>query len=684
MTTRRAGVVLVLMRCLLAPLLLTALCFGQGAEGLRQASGAAFSGFSSDDKAEKTWEIRAATVRPEIGEVGAWRLTDLTLTTFREGRPQRVLRTPSGLARPERLAAEGDGAVRIEGEGLRLDGVGWSWRGTDAGDTFALLDKVRGDVGNLARPESLAQLTAARLDVVSGLGGTTDLIFAGGARMNRGVEQLTAERLVLTVGRDGALTGWAALGGVRHVYAGGLAQADEIRHDALTGKTRFLGSVRATDARATLTTTALTRELDGAWVAEDAAGVRVELPAVEGRPAARVQSKLVRALAPTPTETVFVLEGDARYQSDTSELMARTLRIGLPITGRGWVEGQGGVIGNDGALNFQADEARMDRENDTLLLQGNPRLVDKRGFVLTGFQIRARPEAGTAEVLSGIGRRAALRTLSDGAPAEFEADRIEASRQGERALARLLGAVRLRLPDADVTCERVIATAFITKQNTTELERLVLVGEVAYRSEGFAARAGRAELHPAVGLEAAVSAELGGAARLLLLLPGEDDPVQPRVEVSQDEGLLAVDARRHEVLLSSTVARFHSEGDVRLGAGVAQGTCERIQGLARRDAKGRLLLASALGSGGVTMASGGVRATGERLEIDPAKNLAHLRGAARLQDAQGRMGVPADAVTYDLKSRNWSMDSAPGDTAGSVVKPRILLPGTVFELPLPQ
>lgn len=672
------------MRCLLAPLLLTALCFAQSEEGLRQASGAAFSGFGSDDKAEKTWEIRAATVRPEIGEVGAWRLTDLKLTTFRDGKPQRVLRTPSGLARPDRLAAEGEGAVRIEGEGLRLDGVGWSWRGTEVGDTFALLSGVRGDVGNLARPENLARLSAARLDVVSGLEGTTDLIFAGGARMNRGVEQLAADRLVLTIGREGNLSGWAALGGVRHTYAGGSAQADEIRHDALTGKTRFLGAVQATDTRATLTTSALTRELDGAWMAEDGAGVRVELPAVEGRPAAKVQSTLVRALAPTPTESVFVFEGDARYQSETSELRARTLRIGLPIAGQGWVEGQGGVMGNDGGLNFQAEEARLDRDNDTLLLQGNPRLADKRGFVLSGFQIRARPQAGTADVLSGIGRRAALRTLSDGAPAEFEAERIEASRQGERAVARLLGSVRLRLPDAEMTCERVVATARLTKQNTTELERLVLVGEVAYRSEGFLARAGRAELHPAVGLEAAVTAELGGAARLLLLLPGEDDPVMPRLEISQGESLLAVEASRHEVLLSSGVARFHSEGNVRLVAGGAEGTCERIQGLARRDAKGRLLLASALGSGDIALVSGGVRATGERLEIDPLKNLAHLRGAARLRDDQGRLGVPADAITYDLKTRNWSMDSSPGGTPGSVIKPKILLPGTVFQLPLPQ
>lgn len=675
-----------MMRRVLAPLLLAALCLGQGADGLRQASGAAFSGFGDDDKAEKTWEIGAATVRPDAVEPGAWRLTDLVLTTFRDGRAHRVLRTPTGVARPERRAAQGDAALRLEGEGLRLEGVGWTWRGTDQGDTFSLLALVRGVIGDPAAPGGPARLSAARIDVASAADGGTDLAFAGGARMERGTETLTADKLVLTLGRDGALRSWAALGGVRHELEGRLSQADEIRHDAAAGRTRFLGAVRAADARATLAAAALTREADGAWTAEDPEGVRAELPAAEGRPAALAQARTMRAFPAVDGESLLVLDGAASYRSGPTELLAATLRIGTPARGAGWIEAEGGAKGTDGPVGFQAGEARLDRETDELLLQGSPRLVDRRGFVLSGFQIRARPAAGTAEVLSGIGRRAVMLASADGAPAELEADRIEASRQGDRALARLVGSVRLRLTDGEASCDRLVATARLGKDGAADVERLVLVGDVRYRTAGFAARAGRAELHPAVGLESAIAAELGGASRLLLLLPddGGDDARPPRLEISQGEGLVALDARRHEVLLAATAARFHSEGSVRIGAGAAEGACERVQGLARRDGDGRLALVSALGSGSVTLVSGATRATGERLELDPAKGVARLRGGARIQDAQGRMGMPADAIAYDLRARSWSMDSAPGARPGEVVRPRILLPGTVFELPLPQ
>lgn len=674
------------MRRVLALLLLAAPCHGQGADGLRQASGAAFAGFGDDEKAEKAWEISAATVRPEPGEPGAWRLTDLVLTTFRDGRVHRVLRTPAGLARPEQRAAQGDGSLRLEGEGLRLDGVGWTWRGTDRGDVFSLLALVRGEIGDPAAPAGVARLTASRIDAAPGADGGTDLTFAGGARMERGPERLAADKLVLTLGRDGALRSWAALGGVRHELDGRVSQADEIRHDALAGRTRFLGGVRAVDARASLAAAALAREADGAWIAEDPAGVRAELPAAEGRPAAVVQARTIRSLPPVDGEGLLVLEGDARYRSGETDLLAAALRVGTPARGSAWVEAEGGVKGTDGSVSFEAGEARLDRETDELLLQGAPRLADKRGFVLSGFQIRARPAAGTAEVVSGIGRRAALRALADGAPADLEADRIEASRQGELSLARLVGGVRLRLPDGEASADRLVATARMNKDGVADLQRLILVGAVRYRSPGLAASAGRAELHPAVGLEAEVSAELGGASRLLLLLPSDDEDAArpPRLEVAQGEGVVALDARRHEVLLSAGAARFHSEGDVRVGAGAAEGACERIQGLARRDDKGRLGLVSALGSGSVALVSGGTRATGERLELDPAKGVARLRGGARIRDGQGRMGVPADSVAYDLRSRNWSMDSAPGAKPGEVVRPRILLPGTAFELPLPQ
>jgi len=677
------------MRRVLAPLLLAALCSAQSASGVRQATGASFSGFGDDAKAEKLWEIRAATVRPDPGtSEGVWRLEALELVTLRDGKPFRTLRTPSGVARPDQRAADGEAALTLEGEGLRLEGIGWNWRGLSQGDTFALRSLVRGQVGLPGRSGGPAQVVAQRMDAVSAPGGVTALSFAGGVEMTRGAERLTAERLVLEIDRTGDLRGWLASGGVVHQAGGRRSRADEIRRDAATGDTRFLGSVEVVDARLRLTAATVVRQADGAWSAEHPERTLVELPAAEDRPAASLAARTLVATPAPDGSTLLEARGSAEYASGAARLQADTLRLASPAKGRGWVEGLGGVRGTDGDLTFEAGQARSDAGRDELLLQGDPRLADRRGFAVTGFQVRARPRAGTAEVLSGIGRRAALRALADGEPVELEADRAELARSGELATARLSGEVRIRLADAEASCERLDVSGRMAKakDGPAELERLRLDGSVSYRSAGLSARAGRAELHPAVGLESPVAAELGGAARLLLLLPGPEgaDAAPPRLEIADGDSVVAVAAPRHEVLLSRTAARFHSGGGVRLGASGAEGACGSIQGLARRDDKGRLAIVSALGEGDVELAGGGNRATGRRLELDGARSRLLLRGYARVVDRQGRLGLPADAIGYDLRTRNWSMDASPPGPDGSVTKPRILLPGTALELPLPQ
>lgn len=677
------------MRRALAPLLLAALCAAQGASGLRQATGAAFSGYGDDAKAEKVWEIRAATVRPEPGAAeAAWRLEALELVTLRDGKPHRTLRTPTGVARPDERSAEGDAVLTLEGEGLRLEGIGWDWRGTALGDTFALRSLVRGQVGLPGKSGGPASVAARRLDAVPAPGGGTLLTFAGGVEMTRDAERLAADRLQLVLDGAGALRSWVADGGVTHEASGRRSRADEARRDEATGETRFLGSVEVIDPRARLVAAAVVRQPDGSWRAEDPERARVDLAANGSRPAATL---VARALAAGPgAGGAMLLEarGAATYAAGDSRLEADTLRLFAPDKGRGWIEGLGGVRGADGELAFEAGQARSDADRDELLLQGEPRLTDRRGFAVSGFQIRARPRARSAEVLSGIGRRAALRALADGEPADLEADRLDILRDGPDAVARLAGEVRLRLGDAEAACARleVRGRQPKDKEGQVELERLAMEGAVAYRSPGLAARAGRAELHPAVGLEAAVSAELGGAARLLLLLPGAEgeDLGPPRLEIAEGDSVVALAAPRHEVLLSRTAARFHSEGGVRLGASGAEGACARLQGLARRDDKGRLGLVSALGEGEVELVGGGNRATGRRLELDAARTRLLLRGDARVVDRQGRLGLPADAIGYDWRTRNWTMESAPAGPGGEVIRPRILLPGTGLDLPLPR
>lgn len=677
------------MRRALAPLLLAALCAAQGVSGLRQATGASFSGFSEDAKAEKTWEIRAASVRPESSAPeGVWRLEALELVTLREGKPFRVLRTPSGIARPDQRSADGEGALTLEGEGLRLEGIGWNWRGTTQGDTFALRSLVRGQVGLPGKSGGPATVNARRLDAVPAAGGGTLLTFAGGVEMTRGAERLAAEQLVLALDGAGDLRSWVATGGVTHELEGRRSRADEARRDEATGETRFLGSVEAVDPRARLLAAAVVRLPDGSWRAEDPERARVELAASEGRPAATLGARSLRAKPDAEGGALLEAEGSADYGSGATRLQAETLRLLSPAKGRGWVEGLGGVRGSDGDLAFEAGQARSDAGRDELLLQGDPRLADRRGFAVSGFQIRARPRAGAAEVLSGIGRRAALRALADGEPVEAEADRVNVLRESGALIGRLGGEVRLRMGDAEAACDRLELRGVPPgeKDGQVELDRLALQGGVTYRSPGLSARAGRAELHPAVGLEASVAAELGGAARLLLLLPGAEgeDAAPPRLEIAEGDSVVAVAAPRHEVLISRTASRFHAEGGVRLGASGAEGACARLQGLARRDDKGRLGLVSALGEGEVELVGSGSRATGKRLELDAARARLLLRGDARVVDRQGRLGLPADAIGYDLRTRNWSMDSAPAGPGGEVVRPRILLPGTGLDLPLPR
>ena len=675
----------------LAPLLLAALCAAQGVSGLRQASGASFSGFGDDAKAEKTWEIRAASVRPEPGaEEGVWRLETIELVTLRDGKPFRTLRTPAGVARPDQGSADGEGALTLEGEGIRLAGIGWNWRGTPQGDTFALRSLVRGTVGQPGRSGGPAQVAAKRMDASPAAAGGTSLTFAGGVEMTRGSERLTTDQLVLALDGSGALRSWVAAGGVVHEADGRRSRADEVRRDEATGETRFLGAVEVADPRLRLVCSAVTRRPDGSWRAEDPELVRVELAAAEGRPAARLAARALAAQPAADGASLLVAQGSADYASGDTRLQADTLRLLAPAKGRGWVEALGGARGTDGSLAFEAGQARSDPGRDELLLQGEPRLADRRGFALSGFQIRARPAVGAAEVLSGIGRRAALRAVADGEPVEAEADRIDVARSPSLATARLAGAVRLRMGEAEAASERLELRGKLAqgkeKEGSVELDRLALEGGVTYRSPGLAARAGRAELHPAVGLETEVAAELGGAARLLLLLPGAEgeDAALPRLELAEGGSVVAVAAPRHEILLSRAAARFHSEGGVRLGASGAEGACARLQGLARRDPEGRLALVSALGEGEVELVGGGNRATGRRLELDGPRARLLLRGDARVVDRQGREGLPADAIAYDLRGRNWSMESAPAGPDGRVTKPRILLPGTGLELPLPQ
>jgi lipopolysaccharide export system protein LptA len=679
----------------LAPLLLAAVLAAQQGSRVLSANGAALTGYSDDAKAGKVWEIRAATMVPRAGTVGEWELNGLVLTTFREDKPSLVVRTASARAAPERRAAEGPDAVTFESEGLRLQGRGWTWRGLREGDAFAVLAEVRGHLRSGPGPEGRVEVSATRVDA-SPLPAGTRLSFVGGVTLVRPGERLTCERVDCDLGPGSELLRWVARGGVRHVAPGRTLSADEMTQDAKAGRLDLLGSVRVLDGGAEVLATSVTRDLaTGRLTCRDDQAVRVRLAAAQGRPAASLSG---RALVAQPLKDGgfdIALEGAASYAGPVSRLAADRLSILADPEGRGPVAGSGSVQGAHGTLEFSCQEARLDRARGELTLRGDPVARDRRGLELAGAVVVALPEEGALRVEEGPGVRAALRGLTDGGPIEAEAARIEVRDEGKLALARLTGAVVLRASGSRLSCRTLVLRGETVAKVDTKalpgqpvvsaprllLSRAQLDGDVRLEAEGILATAGRAELHPAVGTD---DPGLRDNPLFLALLPaGDGAEGRPRLEVASADGIAAFVANRQELVLAGEGARFWLRGDVALRAGGAEGACQLLEGSARRDPKEGLRLAAARGAGEVRLEVDGNRATGNTLELEgPARRLV-LRGDARVVDRSGKVGIPAESLIYDAATRNWRMESSPG-AGGEIRRPRIFLPSTGLELPLPQ
>lgn len=684
------------MRLWLSPLLLLAAGLAaQQATGVRSANGAALTGFSEDAKAEKVWEIRAAAMSPRSGAPGKWDLTGLLLTTFREGKPALVVRTAGGEAEPDRRAAQGSEPVTFESEGLRLLGKGWTWRGSREGDAFALLSEVRGFLRSGPGPEDRVEVSAARVDAAPGPAGVR-LSFTGGVTFGRPGERLTCERVDCELGPGSELVRWVARGRVLHVAGARTLSADELTQDAKAGRIDLLGSVRVVDAEAEILAASVTRDLvSGRMTCRDDQAVKVRLAPSAERPEARLSARTLVVSPLAEGGFDLRLEGEAAYLSAASRLSADRLSLRADPEGKGPVEAQGAVRGEEGPYSFFAREARLDRARDELTLRGEPRILDKRGYELAGAAVVARLGEGAVRVEEGPGARAALRGKTDAGTVDIEASRVEMRREGARTMALMSGTVALRSGLARATCRTLtVAGETLAKVDTKALPgqpvvaapemifgRARLEGDVRLETGGVLATADRAELHPAVGVE---DASLKGNPLFVTLLAGEGEAAaRPRLEVASGTGVSAFVADRQEILLADEGSRFWLRGGVTLRAGEAEGACQLLEGAARRDPKSGMTLSTARGTGEVRMDVDGNRATGRTLELDAAARRIVLRGDARISDRAGKVGVPADALSYDYATRNWRMDSAPGPD-GQIRRPRLFLPSTGLELPLPQ
>ena len=655
---------------------------------IEQARKAAFVGYSDDAKAERVWELRADSLKAEPEKPGAWRVGGLLLTTYRDGKPAAVFRTEQGLAEPDRRAAGGDDPVTIDATNFKLEGRGWNWRSTSKGDTFAILTSVRATLAPVRKDEARIQVSATRVDVTTDEKGGNTLSFSGDVMLVRGQERLSCERVDCVMAADfGSPERLAARGRVLHVDGPRALSADELVHDLKARQIDLLGSVRVVDPEFELQANSVHRDMAlGVTECRSDTQVRARILPTQGRTEAMVTGRHV-VVAPGAGKSglTFAVDGGAEYTSGPVRLRARDILVRAGAEGDGPITASGNVEGTDGQLSFAAERADLDRVARQLDLSGKPRLRDKRGYEVTGDTVTALLRQERVTVTSAAGVRAALRLGAEAGAVEAEADRIAVSREKSQAIADLRGAVRFRMSGSTTTCDRLVAQAETPAEDgALELTRASMAGSVRYASAGFAASSDRAELHPAVGVEAA---DFVGKPMLLRLRSFEDAPegaARPRIEVASGDGIAAFTADQHEVLFTDTASRFMLQGTVLSAVGEARAGCQELVGTAARDAKGQWQLGVASGTGGVEAEVGGNRASGELLQLEPLANRISLSGNARVQDRQGRVGIPADRLVFDTRTRNWRMDSAPAGPGAAPVRPRILLPDAGFTLPLPQ
>lgn len=655
---------------------------------IEEARQAAFVGYSEDAKAERAWEIRAEHLEPDAANPGTWKMNQLALTTFREGKVASVFRTARGVAEPDRQAAGGAEPVTVTAQNFELVGTGWNWRGTTQGDTFAILSAVHATLKPGKPGEPGIQISATRVDVASDDKGGNTLRFTGDILLIRGSERLSCERVDCVMAPGfGSCDRLVARGRVLHVDGARALSADELVHDLKGGKINLLGAVRVVDPEFELQANTVQRDLAlGVTECLSDSLVRAHiLPTKERGEAILTGKHVVVAPGAGKSGLTFAVDGGAEYVSGPMRLRARDLLVRGGERGDGPITAAGDVNGTDGKVSFTAQRAQLDRVRNQVDLAGNPRLRDVRGYEVAGDTVTAQLAQDRVAVTSAAGVRAALRMRSADGPVEAEADRIGVVGGSSQSVADLRGAVRYRMAGATATCDRLVAYANLAEGGAeVELSQASMVGAVRYVAPGFAAVADRAELVPAVGVEAA---DFKGKPLLLRLRSLESAPAgapRPRIEIASGEGLAAFTADRHDVLFGDTAARFALTGQVYSAMGEARASCAELTGAATRDPKAGWLLGAASGTGDILAEVGGNRATGELLQLEPQSNRVSLSGNARVQDKQGRVGIPADRLVFDTRTRNWRMDSAPAGAGKPTVRPRILLPDSGFTLPLPQ
>lgn len=688
-------------------LLSTSLLAQQKEVTFQEVTNAVVAGFSEDAKAERAWEMRSALMKP-TAEAGTWDLTKLEGKSFKDGKVSLAFASPYGTLIPAKRQASGPAVFTARSPAFDLKGQGWTWISTPDGDRFSVLADVTSEL-NLDLPITKRLRIQSEHLEVSTLATGTLLVFTGKVVLNRFGEKMTCQRVecllddgpkgdktcrslrasgeVVRTFKGQTLRGDLAFfdqvndrltvsGRVRLAEPGLLAEADKLEHDAKTNITRLQAE---SGQRVYLKSTRLASAAAEGW----------------GR-------QVVISRAAVSGEQTLQLEGQAEYLSEQGKVTAQRLVATESKVLGDILSGSGDVRGYIDGNQFSADQAEWNRTLEQLRLVGQPRLVEPRGFEVSGAVIRSDGRKQKVEVESSASLRAIIKIPAEtegGLPGVAQADRIFLNNEAGAVEADLMGLVRYVAADVVTESERMVAYARMVPTTSKlpaekgaskapapserlQVEKVFLTGAVRFVQPGLRCSAERIDYVPSVKIEEILKRDqLQGQPRLLTLSGGAGT-TRPRLSVDLAPGQVAdFIADAQEILVTPAMTKFFLRGAVGMHTENSDATCDLLEGLATAGSDGKSVARLIVGRGNVNVLAGGTTAYGRTLEIKPELNEAKLFGDARIRDALGREGIPAKEITYDMRSRNWRMDQADDPTMpGQVVRPKIFL-GSQFTLP---
>ena len=381
------------MRATWLTLLLSAgLCAQPKEVTFQEVTNAVVAGYAEDAKAEKAWEMRSASMKP-TAEAGTWDLNKLEGKSFKDGKVALSFSSPYGTLIPAKRLARGPATFSARSLSFDLKGMGWSWLSDPQGDRFTIESDVVAEL-DLAKPVTKRlRIRAERLEVSPRADGTL-LVFVGKVVLERLGEKLTCQRIecLLDDGPKGDKTcrSLQASGEVVRTLNGQTLRGNTAFFDQANERLTVTGAVRLTEPGL---------QAEGQQLEHDAKTNVTRLLAADGQRVHLKSTRLGREASeafgttalitrdPKAETRVLQLDGAAEFTSEQGKVSARRL-IATDAGLQGDVlVGEGDVQGSADGNLFKAGKARWDRTRRELSLDGRPRLIEPRGFEVTGAAI---------------------------------------------------------------------------------------------------------------------------------------------------------------------------------------------------------------------------------------------------------------------------------------------------------